>query len=99
QLVQTIAWILKRQEKAGINSVLFCTVNLATTMPGIDRDVLLWIEAFRSPSDALPKPFLADFRQAWMSFFKRKVRQDVPVFSTDTDLLAKARNIPPQQTR
>lgn len=94
QLVETVGWILTNQEKAGINSVIIMTVNLRATMPGINRDILLWTDAFRPNMELVSREFLDRFRDGWMQFFQEKQKDTVPIYRQhDHEVLGSIRNI------
>jgi hypothetical protein len=64
---------------SGINSIVYFTVNMATTIPGLDRDALVWIQAQREGYDPVSEKFLARLAQGWMKFFENKIGETVPI--------------------
>ncbi|MEK0337884.1 MAG: hypothetical protein QQN41_10675 [Nitrosopumilus sp.] len=77
-IMYTLSRILKAKYTS-INSVVYFTVNIVANMPGIDRNVLVWVDAaHRDTVDGVSRNFLDALREGWISFLKRKIGEDIP---------------------
>jgi hypothetical protein len=77
-LLYTVGRSLKNQFTS-INSLVYFTVNMPATKPDIDRDVLVWVDArARETEEELPREFLDELCNGWISFLKRKTGEDIP---------------------
>lgn len=87
-----INWILaetfKRDGFRSINSVLFLTLNLMATHPGIGNDLLLWTECFRDPKFLCPQVLYKNLRLALYKRWKKILGQDIKSIEVrDYDLI------------
>ena len=55
-----------------IHTVIYFTVNLLADMPGVDRDVLIWLNAPRVPGEVMPREFLDTLRDGFHSLSGRR---------------------------
>jgi hypothetical protein len=74
---------LLRKEHTSIDAVIYFTVNMPAMVPGIERDVLVWVSAPRNLSDEVLPPFLRALRTGWLSFYARRIGQEVPEIACD----------------
>lgn len=89
-------YFLSRIMKAdftSIDSVAYFTVNVRATMPGVDRDVLLWISADRVGGGISPE-FLRNLHDAWSNFLAKVLGQEIPKIQIDDpDVLSQIRTV------
>lgn len=76
-VMDTVGRILKAQYTS-INSVVYFTVNMVASMPEIERDILIWIDAHRDAIDGVTRDFLSALRDGWISFLEQKVGEEIP---------------------
>lgn len=81
-VMYTVGRILNAQYTS-VNSVVYFTVNMPASMPGIERDVLVWIDAYRDAIDGVSRDFLNALRDGWMSFLKQEVGEEIPQITID----------------
>lgn len=81
-VMYTLHRILKTQYPS-INSVVYFTVNMDASMPGVDRDMLVWVNANRDLVEEVPKDFMARLGDGWMKFFARKIGENIPKIVID----------------
>ncbi|MGB7923440.1 MAG: hypothetical protein WCF57_09365 [Pyrinomonadaceae bacterium] len=63
-----------------IDSTIYFTVNMPASMPGVERDILVWIDTHRvDPQNGVSREFLNAIREGWLSFLGRKTGEDIPV--------------------
>lgn len=65
---------------SSINSVVYFTVNMPASMPGIERDVLVWIPAARKDIEPVGADFLGKLQQAWCAYHESLIGERVPTF-------------------
>lgn len=65
---------------SNINSVVYFTVNMPARMPGVERDVLVWIPAERTGVEPVNGNFLERMQQGWCAYHECLVGERVPIF-------------------
>lgn len=74
-----------RTQHRAITTIIYFTVNMPAIMPGVDRDVLIWLDCHRPSEAGLPREFLDSLRDGWLSFLERKTGEKIPRIMADND--------------
>ena len=87
-----VMYLVSRSIKAqytAIHTVVYFTVNMLADAPGVNRDVLVWLDAPRDPADPLPRSFLDGLQKGWGSFLGRKLGEEIPEIKAKDDVIDK----------
>jgi hypothetical protein len=83
---------------SGINSIIYFTVNMTSRVPGIDRDVLVWVPAQREGIPSISHEFLDWLRDGWLRFYERMIGEPVPtVTAKDNQLIEQIKFVQPPE--
>jgi hypothetical protein len=64
-------------------------------VPGVEQEALLWVSGFRANLEPISDEFLSSLRDGWLSFYDRKVGQEIPAITQeDHSVLEQITNIP-----
>lgn len=66
-----------------INSVVYFTVNMPARMPGVDRDVLVWVPAARKDVRPVDKDFLGQLQKGWSAYHESLLGQHIPTIEIE----------------
>ncbi|MGD0207601.1 MAG: hypothetical protein ABSC89_08355 [Verrucomicrobiota bacterium] len=69
------------QQCTSINSIVFFTVNMPARMPGVERDILVWIPMHRIGFETVPQDFMTDLQKSWCGYYEKLIGQEVPTIS------------------
>jgi hypothetical protein len=73
------------QDHSSINSVIYFTVNMTARMPGIDRNVLVWVQCPRHGIPNVSTEFLNWLRDGWLKFHEKMLGKAVPTFIAENN--------------
>lgn len=91
-------WVLretfKRYSFSSIDSVIYFTANQRAEIAGINKDILVWIQAHRSPENKCPNQLLDRLKRNWLKHFEDITGEPVAeIIASDSNLINEIKNI------
>ena len=79
---------------SSINSVIYLTVNMPARLPGVDRDMLVWLRCVRKGIEPVSRAFHQQLASGWITFHARIIGEEVlQLVAEDHKQIAKAKFI------
>lgn len=79
---------------SSINSVIYFTANLRATHPSIPKDLYVWIQSNRDPSNKCPKQLVHRLKKSWVRNFSLKTNEPVfEYYAENPDAIDDIKNI------